>query len=316
MAIHAVPDRPRPRRRLSRSLAATLGAAAVLGACAAPPAAAPAPPAAAAPVAEHAIVHPIAGRSSVVDTFGAPRSGGRTHAGQDVFAAKHTPVVAVADGRITAVTHSNAGLSGNYLQLTADDGWKYLYIHLNNDRPGTDDGANRYDQAFADGVIKGQRVKAGEVIGYNGDSGNAESTSPHVHFEARDPSGTLVNPYRMLVGASRVVRSEAQRVADAPVGHVDSIGRSTDGTVEVWGWAIDRFVATSVKVSIYVGGNPVTTVSANRDRPDIAAAHPGHGPAHGLVVRGVAAPPGAQVCVVAHSIGGGGGIRLGCAVVP
>lgn len=296
---------PRNGRRATVAIAAVALAVVVAAGCA------PAPPAA---TGAHPMLHPIAGRSSVVDTFGAPRSGGRSHAGQDIFAAKHTPVVAVADGKITSVVHSNGGLSGNYLQLTADDGWRYLYIHLNNDSPGTDDGSNVYERAFADGITKGQRVKAGEVIAYVGDSGNAESTSPHVHFEMKDPAGNLVNPYASIVGATRWVRGAADRDADAPAGALDAVARAGDGSVTVAGWAIDRHVTGPVKVSVYVAGNPVTTVTASASRPDIGAAFPGYGDGHGFWATGISAGPGTPVCAIAHSVGGGGGTRLGCAL--
>lgn len=294
---------PRRLRRAPVALAALAVTVAVAAGCV------PAPPAA---TGAHPMLHPIAGKSSVVDTFGAPRSGGRSHAGQDIFAAKHTPVVAVADGKITALVHSNTGLSGNYLQLTADDGWKYLYIHLNNDRPGTDDGSNIYELAFADGIVKGQRVKAGEVIAYVGDSGNAESTSPHLHFEMKDPAGNLVNPYASVVGATRWVRGPADREADAPTGSLDTVARAGDGSVTVTGWAIDRHVTGPVKVTVYVGGNPVTSATASASRPDVGAAFPGYGDKHGYWITGIGAAPGTPVCVIAHSVGGGGGTRLGC----
>ncbi len=254
---------------------------------------------------------PVAGRVSYADTFGAARSGGRSHEGQDLMAAKHTPLVATVDGTVTSLTWSNSGLSGNSLTITDSDGWRYVYIHLNNDTPGTDDGANVYEKAFADGMAKGQKVLAGEVVGYVGDSGNAESTSPHLHFELRRPDGTAVNAYGSLRAARSYVRTDAQRRADAPFGVLEWVSGTGTGTVTVTGWAIDAHVNTPVKVSVYVAGNPVATAIAAVDRPDVDAVH-GRGSVHGFNVTGVAAPPGATVCVVAHSIGGGGSSRLGC----
>jgi murein DD-endopeptidase MepM/ murein hydrolase activator NlpD len=90
------------------------------------------------------------------------------------------------------------------LTITADNGWKYTYIHLNNDRPGTDDGANIYSNAFVKGITKGSRVKAGQPVAYVGDSGNAENTGSHLHFEMYAPDGTLVNPYGPLVKANQL----------------------------------------------------------------------------------------------------------------
>lgn len=141
------------------------------------------------------ILHPVA-VSHIddvhwTDTFGAPRSGGRTHLGVDILGPKMTPLVAAADGEVTWLRHDS---SGNYLKITDDDGWSYFYVHINNDTPGTDDGANRYEEAFAEGIEKGVRVKAGQVVAFLGDSGNAESTAAHLHFEIARPDGTPINP--------------------------------------------------------------------------------------------------------------------------
>ncbi len=126
------------------------------------------------------------------DTWGAPRSGGRSHVGVDIIGPKMTKLVAAADGTITWMRHDSS--RGNIIYLTDDDGWQYTYIHINNDTPGTDDGANHYDQAFAPGIERGVRVKAGQLIAYMGDSGNAEWTVPHLHFEIVSPDGTNINP--------------------------------------------------------------------------------------------------------------------------
>lgn len=181
---------------LRRLLTSVAVAAAATALAVSPAAAAPTPP---------PITFPVSGSASYIDSFGAPRSGGRTHAGQDLFAPKMTKVLAAADGVVTYLKHDTAGLSGNMLTITGDDGWRYTYIHLNNDTPGTDDGANRYDQAFAPGIRKGVRVTAGQHIGYVGDSGNAEDTAPHLHFEMQAPDGTLLNPFTALSTARRVV---------------------------------------------------------------------------------------------------------------
>ena len=139
------------------------------------------------------IVFPLARSVKYSDTFGAGRSGGRSHEGQDLMAPKGTVAVAAAAGTVTMVRHSSDGLSGNMLRITDPEGWQYVYIHLNNDTPGTDDGANVFEQAFVDGIRQGQQVVPGEPIGYVGDSGNAESTGPHLHFEIK-VNGRFVDP--------------------------------------------------------------------------------------------------------------------------
>ena len=263
-----------------------------------------------------AFVFPVAGTATFGDTFGAPRSGGRSHEGQDLAAAKHTPVVAAADGTVTSLTWPATGLSGNALTITDAAGWQYVYIHLDNDAPGTDDGSNVYERAFADGIARGQKVKAGEVVGWVGDSGNAETTVPHLHFELHQPGGLAVNSYGSLLAARKFQRTEAERVGDSPFGGVDAVSRAGDGSVRVAGWAIDAHVNDAVKVSVYVGGNPVATSSAAGSRPDLAGPYPGRGVLHGYSMTGIAAPSGTRVCVVAHSVGGGGSARLGCTTAP
>jgi len=79
------------------------------------------------------------------------------------------------------------------------DGYQYNYIHLNNDTPGTDDGVGGYSNAFGPGIAQGARVTRGQVVGYVGDSGNAENIGPHLHFEIRLPDGTAIDPYQSLL---------------------------------------------------------------------------------------------------------------------
>ena len=73
-------------------------------------------------------------------------------------------------------------------------GWEYWYIHINNDTPGTDDGLNPLDHAFAPGIVVGGKVSAGQVVAYAGDSGNAESTGAHLHFERRHSNNCAISP--------------------------------------------------------------------------------------------------------------------------
>jgi hypothetical protein len=146
----------------------------------------------------HRITFPVEGRTSYSNDFGAPRSGGRTHQGNDIMGSKMQHELAAVDGVITSQKFTNSGLSGNFMQLTGDDGWKFWYIHLNNDTPGTDDGVNNPQYIVPDGITVGTRVHAGQFIAYMGDSGDAEGTSPHLHFEMHEPDGTVVNPYPNL----------------------------------------------------------------------------------------------------------------------
>jgi len=266
------------------------------------------------------LVFPVAGTSRYSNTFGAPRGPNFTHQGEDIFAAKGTPVIAVTDGTITHMRWGSGVRSGNLLQLTDDGGWFYYYIHLNNDTPGTDDGANRYDQAFADGISIGQRVKAGEVIGYLGDAGDAENTAPHLHFEIHKPGGDVIDPNGALFEARRFVRSDAERAADSPTGSAEAIIFNPDGTVRITGFAIDASRNDPVRVSAYVGGNLIATTRAEFERTDLAPR--GRGTRHGFTFESVGGrgggpvPKGAEICAVAHSIGGGGSARIGCTTAP
>ncbi len=150
---------------------------------------------------DYDMVFPVAGPNSYVESFYAPRYNGIHHA-TDIMADKMVPVVAVAGGTVYYVNGtSNPNWTGGRcctLRIRHDDGWTSVYIHLNNDNPGTDDGQG---WGIAAGIEIGTRVEAGQVIGYVGDSGNAENTPPHLHFELHDPDGVHVNPYQALRAA-------------------------------------------------------------------------------------------------------------------
>lgn len=141
----------------------------------------------------HRIVFPVEGKSSYSNDFGSARTG-HTHQGNDIIAGKMQKALAAVSGTITWIRYDN-GTAGNFIQLSGDDGWKYWYMHLNNDTPGTDDGANNPAYYIAPGLTVGKHVSAGEFIAYVGDSGNAEGTVSHLHFEMHEPDGTVINPY-------------------------------------------------------------------------------------------------------------------------
>ncbi len=259
---------------------------------------------------------PVGHEVAFRDNFGDPRGGGtRSHAGQDLMAPKMTPLVATVDGRVKWLRWSNAGNAGNMVVLVDADGWEYWYIHINNDTPGTDDGANRYDQAFADGISAGQRVKAGEVIAWVGDSGNAEGSGSHLHFEMHRPGGDVVNPFNSLAHARLFVRSAAQTAADQPTGNLESLQRNSGG-LALRGWGLDAHGNDPIRVSVYVNGNPVHSSSADALRVDVEATHPGRGSRHGFDITGIDAPRGSRICVVLHGITGGGNKRLSCRAAP
>lgn len=149
------------------------------------------------------IVFPVVGVTSFSATYGACRDGcSRAHMGADIatYGWKGVSVVAAHDGTIISARVGGA-LSGCSVALEADDGWTTRYIHLNDDVPGTD---LKDENCFAPGVEVGARVKAGTLLGWVGDSGNAEGTTPHLHFEIRNPDGLAVEPWFSLVDAHHV----------------------------------------------------------------------------------------------------------------
>jgi murein DD-endopeptidase MepM/ murein hydrolase activator NlpD len=109
--------------------------------------------------------------TSFGDTFGAPRSGGRSHAGVDMMGPYGGPVHAALPG---SVSFSSSSLGGNQAYVHSAGGTYTFYAHL---------------QSYAGSA---RTVAAGELIGYIGDTGNATGT-PHLHFEYH-PNGSLVNP--------------------------------------------------------------------------------------------------------------------------
>jgi murein DD-endopeptidase MepM/ murein hydrolase activator NlpD len=150
------------------------------------------------------IVFPIDGEYQPFgDSYGDPRSDGRSHEGIDILADRMTPLVAVVDGVVTFAP-VNEPYWGYALHIQDNEGWEYRYLHINNDTPGTDDNAGGFTYAFAPGISQGVSVTQGQLVSYVGDSGNAEYVTPHLHFEIRQPggwSGASVNPYPSLLAA-------------------------------------------------------------------------------------------------------------------
>jgi murein DD-endopeptidase MepM/ murein hydrolase activator NlpD len=129
------------------------------------------------------------------DSWGERRSGGRRHRGTDIIAERGSPILAVADGVVTVMDYHH--LSGFYLTLDHGNGVETMYLHLNNDHLGTDDGQGGVTTAYYPTLVVGSEVAAGDVIAYVGDSGNAERTTPNTHFEIII-DGNKIDPYSML----------------------------------------------------------------------------------------------------------------------
>jgi len=156
---------------------------------------------AAAAIESHEVVYrritfPVLGGASYSNTWMACRDGcTRNHEGTDIFGKKMQILVAAHDGKV-AWTKTDGN---NQLTITDDRGWRYVYVHINNDTPGTDDGSNLSQFMFFPGIEVGAKVTAGQPIAYLGDSGNAENTAPHLHFEIRPREGVVVNSYWSLM---------------------------------------------------------------------------------------------------------------------
>jgi hypothetical protein len=143
------------------------------------------------------LVFPVIGPVTYSDDFGAPRAGG-THQGNDILADKKAPAVAVESGKVKFWTTSAA--AGCMLYLYGDSGTTYLYIHLNNDLTMKNDnkGSCVAGTSYAPGLKDGARVGAGQLIGYVGDSGDANGIHAHLHFEVHPNDGSAVDPYPYL----------------------------------------------------------------------------------------------------------------------
>lgn len=201
------------------------------------------------------MVFPVQGPNYFTDTFGACRGTdcSRTHEGIDLmtYGQKGVPVVAVAAGEVMWISTGQSNCC--YLGIRHDDDWITRYIHLNNDTQNpdgswSDDGLG---WGIADGINMGTRVSAGQLIGWVGDSGNAENSPPHLHFELRRPTGghgTAYNPYESLLAATPF----ANQVACPGDADCSTVAfQDSGGQFQLW----HELVWGSAKTSFYFG-NP------------------------------------------------------------
>jgi murein DD-endopeptidase MepM/ murein hydrolase activator NlpD len=139
-------------------------------------------------------VFPVGEPYSFIDSWGYPRMVGTEyehgHQGVDIMAPFDTPLYAVERGIITRVGTDILG--GTKLWLKGQSGTYYYYAHL---------------AAFAEGMVEGAVVSAGDVVGFVGDTGNARGGAPHLHFQVHPGGGQAVNPYGLL----RVVADLSRR---------------------------------------------------------------------------------------------------------
>jgi hypothetical protein len=150
------------------------------------------------------LIFPVAGDVTYIDDFGQARAGG-PHQGNDLMGVKKTPVVAVESGKVTFWTTSAS--AGCMLYLYGDSGTMYEYIHLNNDLTMKNDnrGTCVPGVSYAKGLKSGAHVQAGQMVGYLGDSGDANGIASHLHFELHPNGGDAVSPYTYLQSAQRLL---------------------------------------------------------------------------------------------------------------
>ena len=150
------------------------------------------------------LVFPLVGPVAFQNDFGDARWQG-SHEGNDLMAPRRTIAVAVEPGKIKYWTTSAS--AGCMLYLYGKSGTTYLYIHLNNDLTKANDNRGQCvpGVAYWPGLRDGAVVRAGQPIGYVGNSGDADSTAPHLHFELHPNDGGAVNPYPYLEIAERLI---------------------------------------------------------------------------------------------------------------
>lgn len=142
---------------------------------------------------------PVVGITSrrLDDSWGDPRDGGeRRHKGIDIFAPRGTAVVAVADGIISYIGDQPKG--GHCLWLTTESGTSFYYAHFDR---------------WAPGIYEGMEVQSGDLLGFVGNTGNAITTPPHLHFGISQ-NDEMINPYPVLTRATPVKQAHVR----APLG--------------------------------------------------------------------------------------------------
>jgi murein DD-endopeptidase MepM/ murein hydrolase activator NlpD len=159
-------------------------------------------------------VFPVYGPSSFIDSFGAFRGdvSGNWHHGDDIFAPLGAPILAVADGTVFSVGWNDVG--GNRFWLRDTAGNEFYFAHLS---------------AFTPLAVNGAQVKAGDVLGFVGNTGDAQGTPYHLHFEIH-PNGLLGLGYDGAVDPTRYLLAweHLQDVRfDAASGWIPSGQRST-----------------------------------------------------------------------------------------
>ncbi len=176
------------------------------------------------------LLFPIVGKTTYQNDFGDPR-GDHRHAGNDLMAARGAPVVAVEAGKVRIYRGSSS--AGCMLYFYGDSGTDYYYIHLNDDLTKRDDNRARNCRlgvAYAKGLKNNMHVRAGTLIGYVGNSGDARGISPHLHFELHPRGKRAVSPYKWLKKASHLLYATEPKVNQVRLALVGTVKPVVDKT--------------------------------------------------------------------------------------
>ena len=231
------------------------------------------------------ILFPLVGPARYTDDFGAPR-GDRRHQGNDLMAERWTPVVAVEPGR---AERPRWGSSDCMLILHGRSGTDYWYLHLNDQpRRAGGQGGCRPGVSYAPGLENGETVRAGELVGFVGNSGNAAGVETHLHFELRPDGGRAVSPYSWL--------RRARRVLFAAPGRATNVRLALFGTVR----SIDESFALRVaRVALSRGwrGPAIARSVTLGYAPDLVVERTGESGQAGSAAPVASAAPGERVAV-------------------
>jgi len=233
------------------------------------------------------IVFPVLGPTTYMDDFGAPRAGG-PHQGIDIMAPKHALALAAEAGKVKFWTHS--ATAGCMLYLYGASGTTYYYIHLNNDLTKRNDNKGKCvaGTAYAKGLTNGAKVAAGQVIGYVGDSGDANGIHPHLHFELHPNGSKAVDPYQWLQGGQHLLFASGRGTAFT----LDLRGTVSSVTADtlrlkvtgVTAWPMRQSQPLSLKLLVTVPSSAIVQTVKSIGKP-------------GTVADLLDAKPGQKVCV-------------------
>ena len=150
------------------------------------------------------LIFPVVGKATYFDDFGAARGQGG-HQGNDLMTTWRSPAVAAEAGKVKF--HTTSARAGCMLYLYGASGTTYTYIHLNNDLTAKNDNKGKCvaGGSYWKGLKDGARVVAGQPIGYNGNSGDADQAGYHLHFEVHPGGGGAVSPFPYLKRAKKLL---------------------------------------------------------------------------------------------------------------